>query len=122
MKYGKIITAGSRIVTAGTIIITAGRRIVTAGTRIITAGSRIAIAATIIITTGSRIAIAVTRIVTSGRRILPFPFRNILNEYTVAFLVLIKRCDPCGERCSFVSKMKQKWSFGGVTKKLVCEF
>jgi hypothetical protein len=66
MKYGKIITAGSRIVTAATIIITAGSRIVTAATIIITA----------------------------GRRILPCAFKNILNEYTVAFLVLIKRCVP----------------------------
>jgi hypothetical protein len=103
------------IVTAATRIITTGRRIAIAATRIVTAGRRIVTAGARIITTGSRI-------VTSGRRILPFPFRNILNEYTVAFLVLIKRCDPCGERCSFVSKMKQKWSFGGVTKKLVCEF
>jgi hypothetical protein len=61
MKYGKIITAGSRIVTAATIIITA------------------------------------------GRRILPCAFKNILNEYTVAFLVLIKRCVPYDRVSGFLS-------------------
>ena len=79
-KGTRIVSAGRRITTAGSRILSEGRRIVTAGTRIVSEGRRIATAGTRIVVAGRRIVTTGSRIVSEGRRIVTAGTRILLTE------------------------------------------